>query len=69
VLEDQWERIVGLLGSESFPEFLRIFWNSRNKLVRKSNLFKTIRQRVSTREQAFGLVRSLDHCAAVYGAL
>ena len=69
VLEDQWERIVGLLGSESFPEFLRIFWNSRNKLVRKSDLFKTIRQRVFTREQAFGLVRSLDHCAAVYGAL
>ena len=37
-LEDLWERIVGLLGSESFPEFLRTFWNSRNKLVRKSEL-------------------------------
>ena len=46
-LEDRWERITGLLGSESFPEFLRIFWNSRNKLVRKSDLFKTIRKPVS----------------------
>jgi hypothetical protein len=68
-LEEQWERIVGLLGSESFPEFLRIFWNSRNKLVRKSELFKTIRRRVTTREHAFVLVRNLDHCAAVYAAL
>lgn len=68
-LEDQWERIVGLLGNESFPEFLRVFWNSRYKRVRKSELFKTIRKRVSSREQAFSLVRDLDRYAAVYAAL
>ena len=68
-LEERWERIVGLLGSESFPEFLRIFWNSRNKLVRKSNLFKTIRKRIADREGAFQLLRDLDHSAEVYGAL
>ncbi|WP_017323972.1 DUF262 domain-containing protein [Synechococcus sp. PCC 7336] len=68
-LEDFWERIVGLLGSESFPEFLRVFWNSRNKLVRKSDLFKTIRRRLTTREQAFELVRDLDRFAAIYAAL
>lgn len=68
-LEDRWERIVGLLGSESFPEFLRVFWNSRNKLVRKSELFKTIRGRVGTRESAFQLLRDLDHYSAVYAAL
>ncbi len=28
-LEDRWERMVGLIGSESFPEFLRIYWNRR----------------------------------------
>jgi len=68
-LEERWERIVGLLGSESFPEFLRVFWNSRNRLVRKSDLFKTIRKRITTREQAFELLRDLDHSAAVYAAL
>lgn len=68
-LEERWERIVGLLGSESFPEFLRVFWNSRNRLVRKSDLFKTIRRRIATREAAFGLLRDLDHSAAVYAAL
>jgi hypothetical protein len=68
-LEERWERIVGLLGSESFPEFLRIFWNSRNKLVRKSDLFKTIRKRIVTKAAAFSLIRDLDASAAVYAAL
>lgn len=68
-LEELWERIVGLLGSESFPEFLRIFWNSRNKLVRKSDLFKTIRKRITARGQAFDLLRDLDQSAAIYAAL
>ena len=45
-LEDRWEGIVGLLGSESFPEFLRVFWNSRNRLVRKADLFKVIRNAI-----------------------
>lgn len=69
VLEDRWERIVGLLGSERFPEFLRIFWNSRNRLVRKSDLFKTIRKQISCREAAFELLQDLDHSAEIYAAL
>lgn len=68
-LEDRWERIVGLLGSESFPEFLRVFWNSRNRLVRKSDLFKTIRRRITNKDEAFRLVRELDHSAEIYAAL
>ncbi len=68
-LEQRWERIVGLLGSESFPEFLRVFWNSRNRLVRKSELFKTIRESIRSRASAFELIRSLDQSASVYAAL
>ena len=68
-LEERWERIVGLLGNESFPEFLRVFWNSRNKLVRKADLFKTIKRRINNRELAFDLIRGLDQSAEVYAAL
>ena len=68
-LEERWERIVGLLGSESFPEFLRVYWNSRYRLVRKSDLFKTIKKRINTRELAFELIRGLDQSAEVYAAL
>jgi hypothetical protein len=46
-----------------------VFWNSRHKLVRKSDLFKTIRRNIATREQAFGLARDLDRFAEIYAAL
>lgn len=68
-LEERWERIVGLLGTESLPEFLRVFWNSRNKLVRTTDLFKTVRKRITTREAAFELLRDLDQSASIYAAL
>jgi uncharacterized protein with ParB-like and HNH nuclease domain len=68
-LEDRWERIIGLLGQETFQEFLRVFWNSRHKLVRKGDLFKTIKQSINNKGKAFELLRDLDQSAAVYATL
>ena len=68
-LESRWESIVGLLGSESLPEFLRVYWNSRHRLVRKADLFKTIRSVIDGRAEVFALVRELDRQARVYAAL
>jgi uncharacterized protein with ParB-like and HNH nuclease domain len=68
-LEERWERIVGVLGSESFPDFLRAYWNSRNKLVRKADLFKTIRREIQNKSAAFELIRNLDSHAHIYAAL
>lgn len=68
-LEGRWDSIVDLLGSERFPEFLRTFWNSRNKLVRKADLFKVIRSATQDRPAAFTLIRQMDRNAQVYVAL
>ena len=68
-LEDRWERIIGLLGQETFQEFLRVFWNSRHKLARKSDLFKTIKKSVNDKRKAFELLRDLDQSADVYATL
>ena len=68
-LEESWESIVGLLGSESFPEFLRVFWNSHNRLVRRADLFKTIRNAIRDKSRAFALIRDMDRHARVYAAL
>ncbi len=68
-LEERWEEITGLLGSESFPDFLRVFWNSRNRLVRKADLFKTIRNAIRDKAAAFALIRELDRHARIYAAL
>ena len=68
-LEDRWERLMVLLGSESFPDFLRVYWNSRHELVRKTQLFKTIRQRVTGRKAVFELLGDLDKYAEHYTRL
>jgi hypothetical protein len=46
-----------------------VFWNSRHKLVRKTDLFKAIRRNITSREGAFTLVRDLGYCADIYAAL
>lgn len=68
-LENLWERIVGELGSESFPEFLRVYWNSCHQLVRKPDLFKTIRRQIINKQQAFELLRAMDFSSSIYAAL
>ncbi len=68
-LEDRWEKIIGRLGAESFPDFLRIHWISRWSFVRQSDLFKTIRQQVTNREEAFALLQSMEEDMDTYLAL
>ncbi len=68
-IEERWEKIVTKLGSESFSDFLRVYWNSRNKLVRKTDLFKTIKTDIQNKEKAFSLIRELDENADFYVAL
>ena len=68
-LDNRWEALVGKLGSESFPDFLRTHWNSRHRFVRHAELFKVIRDRVSDRAAVFSLVRAMEEDADTYAAL
>lgn len=65
-LEDRWEKMVGRLSSESFPDFLRAHWNSRFSLIRQTELFKTIRGRISGRAGVFELIRDMEADVDVY---
>ncbi len=42
-------------------EFLRVWWNSRNRLTRANELFRAIRQRITDRSQAFHLIEELEN--------
>lgn len=68
-MERKWERMVDRLGSESFPDFLRMHWNSRHKFSRKSELFKMIRVGVRSRAEVFQLLREMDEDIDAYLAL
>jgi hypothetical protein len=69
MLDDRWERIVGRLGAESFPDFLRVHWISRRSFVRQADLFKTIRSHVSGRREVFELLAGMEQDMDTYLAL
>ena len=69
-LEKDWATIVNNLGKdESFPEFLRTFWNSKNKIVRKAELFKVIKKNITTQADVFDLLAKLKYSSTVFIAL
>ena len=68
-LERRWEAMVGRLGGESFPDFLRVHWNSRKRFVREADLFKTIRSETEDKAAVFELLRQMEQDIDVYAAL
>lgn len=60
----QWARITAKVGIASFPEFLRHHLNSQREYVRQKQLFKTIKQDVSTLDHVFSLLDRLEKDAA-----
>lgn len=68
-LENIWSKIVGKLGEQKFEDYLRYYWNSRNKSVGKKNLFKTIKSSIKTKQEVFGLIRNLNDNADIFLAI
>lgn len=68
-LERRWEAMVGRLEGESFPDFLRVHWNSRKRFVREAELFKTIRSETQDKVAVFELLRQMEQDIDVYAAL
>jgi len=65
-LEYLWGKIVGKLGSYNFEDYLRYVWNSRNKTIRKNQLYKVIRNNIKTKEETFALLRDLLDSADIF---
>lgn len=57
------------LQSEKFPDFLRVYWNSKYKLSRHSELFKTVKNNVKDRAGVFDLIKGLESDLDNYLAL
>lgn len=65
----QWDSISRLIAASELPGFLRHFLNSRRPYVRRERVFKTIKETVSTRDQVFPFLDSLERTAYLYCAL
>lgn len=68
-LEKLWSRIIGKLGNKKFEDYLRYYWNSKNKTVRKNQLFKVIKNNISSKKDTFELIRDLEESTDIYIAI
>lgn len=68
-LEDLWAEVSDILKETQVSDFLRIYWNSTHKTIRKNQLYKTIREEIKTPEQSFALLRDMRKKADIYMAL
>ncbi len=68
-VERQWQRIISIIDTTKFQEFLRYFINSQRPIVRKERLFKVLKNEYSTSESALSLLKELEDNAHIYSAL
>ncbi len=65
-LEKLWSKIIGKLGNNKFEDYLRYYWNSKNKTVRKNQLFKVVRHSIKSKKDTFELIRDLEESADIF---
>ncbi|MYW56235.1 DUF262 domain-containing protein [Streptomyces sp. SID8376] len=72
-VRDYWMRTLGALelsaADSKFTAFLRHYWSSRYGLTRERDLYKKIKERVKTRNQASQFTIELSRAAEKYAAI
>ena len=68
-IENKWSEIGNNIGDKSYTQYLLDEWNSYNKLVRKTMLFKNIRNEIKTRQEAEDYLDRLESNSVLYNAL
>lgn len=68
-LENYWSETIERLENRKIDDYLRYFWNSKNKTVRKNRLFKAIKEEITKASQVFELVRALRNNVELYIAI
>jgi hypothetical protein len=66
---NRWTRMTNRIGARRLPNFLRHYFNSVAPYVRQERLFRQIRTRVTTGQDAIDLVTELERAAICYRAL
>lgn len=69
LIQKDWNKIASSVGIKEFPTYLRYFINSKNKIIRKDNLFKFVKREITDSTSAFKLVEDLNELTSFYNAL
>ena len=65
-LEEKWSSLTKNIQAEKLPDFIRYYWNSKNKTVRSNDLFKAIRDNVKTGADVFNVINEMLGYSDVY---
>ena len=68
-LEDKWGSVIVQLGKNDFSHFIRVDWNSRNNFSRTKGLFKEIKTKLTTPDNANEYLEWLQKNSEIYSAL
>lgn len=68
-LEQKWESIGEDIGDNHYTDYILMQWNATHKIVRKTALFKNIRQEIKTTDQANAYLNTLAQNSQLYSAL
>jgi len=68
-LEAKWNELSSNVKTEKLPDFIRYYWNIRNKSIRSTELFKAIRKKITNATEVFELVNQMLSYSDVYMAL
>ena len=68
-LQQGWQALIATVTQERFSDFLRYHLLCEQAGIRKERLFKLIRDRVTTSQQVFELLRALEARAELFSAL
>ncbi len=69
ILEDKWSNLTKNVKAEKLPDFIRYYWNSKNKTVRSNELFKIIRNSITSDSQVFEIINEMLQYSDIYMAL
>lgn len=69
ILEEKWTKLTTNVRAEKLPDFIRYYWNSKNKTVRSNDLFKVLRNNIKEDRSVFELINNMLAYSDIYMAL
>lgn len=64
-----WDSTINYVSYSGFPKFLRHYWMMQNGILAEKELYKGIKQNITTAQSAFKLLDDMSEVAEIYQAL
>lgn len=67
-VQSSWYKMLDNLGKIDATRFIRHYWNANHKFVREKDLYKSIRNQITSPKDSLDLVEDLERLSVIYSA-